>query len=96
MQFRMGVRSLELDLQPGPQGDLYADPLAYRKLRAVAETNLAPIQESELRQPGMKAFLMADLDFRSQCPRFQQCLTLLRQWSDANPGHSPVFIRLEP
>lgn len=96
MQLRMGVRSLELDLQPDPQGGLYADPLAYRKLRDAGGTNLAPIQESELRQRGMKVFHIADLDFRSQCPRFLQCLTLLRQWSDANLGHSPVFILLEP
>lgn len=96
MQLRMGVRSLELDLQPDPVGGIYADPLPYRKLRAAGETDLAPIADSELRQPGMKVFHMADFDFRSQCPRFRQCLKLLRQWSDANPGHSPVFILLEP
>jgi Phosphoinositide phospholipase C, Ca2+-dependent len=96
MQLRMGVRSLEFDLQPDPAGGLYADPLPYQRLRKAGETNLAPINEAELRQPGMKVFHLADLDFRSQCPRLLQCLTLLRQWSDANPGHSPVFILLEP
>ncbi|WP_263408086.1 phosphatidylinositol-specific phospholipase C1-like protein [Terriglobus tenax] len=96
MQLRAGVRSLELDLQADPKGGLYADPLPYRELRAKGETDLAPIYEEQLEQPGMKVFHMADIDFRSQCPRFQQCLKLLRQWSDANPGHSPVFILLEP
>lgn len=95
-QLRAGVRSLELDLQPDPDGGRYADPLPYRELKAQGETDLAPIQETELRRPGMKVFHMADIDFRSQCPRLRQCLTLLRQWSDATPGHSPVFILLEP
>lgn len=96
MQLRAGVRSLELDLQPDPKGGLYADPLPYRELRAAGEKNLAPIYEDELSQPGIKVFHMADVDFRSQCPRLEQCLTILRQWSDANPGHSPAFILLEP
>ena len=95
-QLRAGVRSLELDLQADPEGGRYADPLPYRELKAKGETDLAPIHESELRQPGMKVFHMSDIDFRSQCPRLRQCLGLLRQWSDANPGHSPVFILLEP
>lgn len=96
MQLRAGVRSLELDLQADPNGGLFADPLPYRQLRASGETDLAPIYEEQLRQPGMKVFHLADVDFRSQCPRFRQCLTLLRQWSGAHPGHSPVFILLEP
>lgn len=95
-QLRAGVRSLELDLQADPEGGRYADPLPYRELKAKGESDLAPIFESELRQPGMKVFHMSDIDFRSQCPRLRQCLVLLRQWSDANPGHSPVFILLEP
>lgn len=96
MQLRGGVRSLEIDLQPDPKGGLYSDPLSYRELRAAGEHDLAPIYEQDLRRPGMKVFHMADVDFRSQCPLLTQCLTLLRQWSDENPGHSPVFILLEP
>lgn len=95
-QLRAGVRSFELDLQADPKGGLYTDPLPYRELRATGQTDLAPIYEDQLRQPGMKVFHLADVDFRSQCPRLRQCLTLLRQWSDAHPGHSPVFILLEP
>ncbi len=96
MQLRAGVRSLELDLQPDPQGGIYADPLPYRELRAAGEHDLAPLYEQDLHRPGMKVFHMADVDFRSQCPLLTQCLTLLRQWSDSNPGHTPVFILLEP
>ncbi|MGN5376083.1 MAG: hypothetical protein DI632_06705 [Sphingomonas hengshuiensis] len=95
-QLQSGVRSLELDLQPDPDGGLYADPLPYRALAAKGATDLKPIWREELRKPGLKVLHVADLDFRSQCPSFRSCLTLLRQWSDATPGHSPVFVLLEP
>ena len=95
-QLRSGARSLELDLHPDPAGGLYADPLPYRELRAAGERDLAPIYADALRQPGMKVQHIADVDFRSQCPALRDCLTILRHWSDQNPGHSPVFILLEP
>lgn len=95
-QLRSGVRSLELDLQPDPQGGTFSNPLAYRQLRAQGVTDLAPMYSEELAKPGLKVFHIADLDFRSQCPTFRSCLSLLRQWSDSEPNHSPVFILLEP
>ncbi len=95
-QLASGVRSVELDLQPDPKGGLYADPAPYRALAARGEKDPKPIYRDALREPGLKVFHVADLDFRSQCPTFRSCLTLLRQWSDATPGHSPVFVLLEP
>jgi hypothetical protein len=95
-QLRSGVRSIELDLQPDPKGGAYADPLPYRQLREQGANDLAPIYAEELRKPGIKVFHVADLDFRSQGPSFRSCLTLLKQWSDSEPDHSPVFILLEP
>lgn len=95
-QLRSGVRSLEIDMQPDPRGGTYADPLPYRELRQQGVTDLAPIYRDELTKPGMKVFHVADLDFRSQCPTLRTCLTILKQWSDSEPDHSPVFILLEP
>lgn len=95
-QLRSGVRSLEIDMQPDPQGGAYADPLPYRQLRAKGARDLAPIYRDELTKPGIKVFHLADVDFRSQCPTLRSCLTMLRQWSDSEPDHSPVFILLEP
>ena len=95
-QLRMGARSLEIDLHPDPKGGAYADPVPYRMLREKGETDFAPIYREELAKPGMKVLHVADLDFRSQCPTFRSCLMRLKQWSDAEPGHSPVFILLEP
>jgi Phosphoinositide phospholipase C, Ca2+-dependent len=95
-QLAAGVRAFELDLNADPDGGRFLDPLPHRVLRAAGAVDLAPIQQVELQQAGTKVFHIADVDFRSQCPRFRQCLSMLRHWSDANPGHSPVFVLLEP
>ncbi len=36
------------------------------------------------------------LDPRSTCKLFTDCLDALRGWSDAHPGHFPIFVHLEP
>lgn len=95
-QLALGLRSLELDLNVDPAGGLYLDPLAYRQLRALGETDLAPIYSEALGERGMKVLHIADLDFRSHCPTFRLCLTQMKAWSDRTPGHSPVFVLLEP
>ncbi|CCP17168.1 hypothetical protein SMRA8_2921 [Stenotrophomonas maltophilia RA8] len=95
-QLRSGLRSIELDLNVDHDGGRFSDPLPYRLLRAKGEGNLAPLHDAALREPGLKTLHMVDVDFRSSCPTFRMCLQQLRSWSDANPGHSPVFVLLEP
>jgi len=36
-----------------------------------------------------------DIDYRSHCQPFTQCLSILRDWSRAHPGHLPVFVLVE-
>ncbi|MCZ7685216.1 MAG: phosphatidylinositol-specific phospholipase C1-like protein [Sandaracinaceae bacterium] len=36
------------------------------------------------------------LDERTTCDLFLDCLVALRRWSDANPGHHPLFVMIEP
>jgi Phosphoinositide phospholipase C, Ca2+-dependent len=36
-----------------------------------------------------------DLDYRSNCEPFTSCLTIVRDWSKAHPGHLPIFILVE-
>lgn len=95
-QLRAGLRSLELDLNVDHDGGRFLEPLSYRLLRARGEKDLAPLHTDALREPGLKVLHMADVDFRSSCPTFRICLRQLREWSDDNPGHTPVFILLEP
>lgn len=35
-------------------------------------------------------------DDQSSCPLFVDCLGELKTWSDANPGHHPLFVFIEP
>jgi len=96
MQLRAGLRSLEFDLNVDHEGGRFSDPLAYRLLRERGAKDLAPLYAEALKTPGLKTLHMADVDFRSSCPTFRLCLQQMRAWSDANPGHSPVFVLLEP
>jgi hypothetical protein len=47
-----------------------------------------------MKKPGFKIFHIQDIDFRSNCLTFQQCLQELKKWSDAHPDHPPVFITM--
>lgn len=96
MQLRAGLRSLEFDLNVDHEGGRFSDPLAYRLLREKGAKDLAPLYSDALKEPGLKTLHAADIDFRSSCPTFRLCLQQMRSWSDANPGHSPVFVLLEP
>jgi len=95
-QLRAGLRSLELDLYVDREGGRFSDPLPYQQLRKQGARDLAPIYNDALLQPGLKVLHISDVDFRSHCPSFRICLTQMRQWSDKNPDHTPVFILLEP
>lgn len=95
-QLRAGLRSLEFDLNVDHEGGRFSDPLPYRLLREQGARDLAPLYAEALAEPGLKVMHAVDVDFRSHCPTFRLCLRQLRAWSDANPGHTPVFILLEP
>ncbi|NQE64015.1 Ca2+-dependent phosphoinositide-specific phospholipase C [Caulobacter sp. RHG1] len=95
-QLRGGLRSLEFDLNVDHEGGRFLNPLPYRLLREQGERDLAPIYSDAMAEPGLKVMHAVDVDFRSHCPTFRICLRQVKTWSDANPGHSPVFILLEP
>lgn len=84
-----GVRGLELDLLPDPQGGLYATPLVRRLAGA------EPLADPRWKQPGIKVLHVPDLDYRSTCVLLVSCLREVKKWSDANRRHLPVFILLE-
>lgn len=94
-QLDLGVRSLEIDVNADPQGGAYADPAGYRLLRARGVTDLLPFDAAAMRAPGFKVLHIPDIDFRSHCPTFRGCLAEIRTWSQAHPGHVPLFILVE-
>lgn len=94
-QLNLGVRGLEIDVNADPEGGAYADPAAYRLLRAQGVTDLLPFDPETMKAPGIKVLHMADIDFRSSCPTFRGCLKEIKAWSDAHPRHIPIFVMIE-
>lgn len=94
-QLDLGVRGLEIDINPDPKGGNYLDPAGYRILKAQGATDLLPFDNTDLDKPGFKVLHIPDIDFRSTCPTLRLCLTQIRRWSDAHPKHVPLFIMIE-
>lgn len=94
-QLDMGVRSLEIDINPDPAGGLYASPVAYRMLRERGVTDLLPFDDTGIDKPGFKVLHIPDIDFRSSCPTLRLCLRQVRAWSEAHPRHVPLFLLIE-
>lgn len=83
-----GIRQIELDVFADPDGGLYANPIG-------AQIAGDEFDVPELLLPGIKVVHVQDLDFQSNCWTFIDCLTTVKMWSDANPGHVPITILVE-
>lgn len=96
-QLDAGLKSLEIDVFRDPQGGRFLNPVGYQMLvsRGVPQNELAEHNTTDLEKPGFKVLHTADIDFRSTCNLLASCLGELRDWSDANPDHAPIFIMLE-
>ena len=91
-QLNKGLRNLEIDVYADSKGGRYAHPNGLDIAKPVEEYDSKGLMQS----PGFKVFHMLDIDFRTSCLTFEICLQELKKWSDANPGHTPVYITLEP
>lgn len=94
-QLNAGLRSLEIDVYYDPTGDRFSRPAAYKILKERGINDLLPFDSSAMKKPGFKVFHMADIDFRSHYPLFRDALDELRNWSNKNPQHTPIFIMVE-
>jgi hypothetical protein len=94
-QLDAGLRSLELDIYHDPTGRRFADPAGNRMLREKGVTDIAPFDPAPLAAPGFKTLHIADVDFRSHCPTFRLCLQQVKNWSDRNQRHAPIFVMIE-
>jgi hypothetical protein len=86
---RLGIRAIELDVFGDPEGGLFG---IRSGLAVVGEDPLGPF---ELFQPGLKVLHIQDIDFESRCLTFVSCLSTVKTWSDAHPGHLPLMIQIE-
>jgi membrane-associated phospholipid phosphatase len=89
-QLDAGARQLELDVVYDPDGGRYAHPL----LPSLLGETLDPAYVATMQKPGFKVMHVPDIDFRSVCTTFVDCLTQIRTWSHAHPDHAPILITI--
>eukprot|EP01134_Creolimax_fragrantissima_P004312 CFRG4312T1 len=85
------VRHFALDVYYDPEGGLYANP---KVLTLVNETR-EPEIVSLLMKPGYKVLHISEVDFRSTCYTFIDCLEQINNWSRNNTGHMPLMVCIE-
>ncbi|HKG05714.1 MAG TPA: phosphatidylinositol-specific phospholipase C1-like protein [Pedobacter sp.] len=90
-QLSLGLRNLEIDVYADAKGGRYSRPKGLSWATNQQQYDVA----GEMNAPGFKVLHIPDLDFRSNALTFTGALLQLRKWSEAHPGHTPVFITLE-
>jgi hypothetical protein len=92
-QLDLGLLNLEIDVYADAKGGKYAHP---KGLDWQGNgNNILPYDPSGLmKERGFKVFHIQDLDYRSHCLTFRNCLQQLKKWSDAHKDHYPVFITM--
>lgn len=96
-QLDFGLRSLELDVYYDPNGGLFSKPASFKFLEknGYSLKNVSPFDSTPLKDAGFKIMHIPDVDFRSHYPTFKDALLELKQWSELNKGHLPIFILIE-
>lgn len=95
-QLTGGVRQLELDIVADPKGGRFAHPKIIELTKEAglpADPDFDPHHDMD--KPGFKVIHLGDLNQRSSCQRFVECLQEIRQWSHAHPRHLPIFLLIE-
>ncbi|WP_342667388.1 phosphatidylinositol-specific phospholipase C1-like protein [Edaphobacter aggregans] len=91
-----GVRQMEIDIAADPQGGRYSHPRItdlVREAKLPADPVFDPTHEMD--KPGLKVIHIVDLNERSNCQLFVECLKQVHTWSQANPQHVPIFLLIE-
>jgi hypothetical protein len=92
-QLTIGLQSLEIDVYADAKGGKYAHPKGLDWAGPTKDTR--PYDPTGLmNEPGFKVLHIQEIDFRSSCLTLKACLQELKTWSDAHPGHYPVFITI--
>jgi len=93
-QLDLGLRGLEIDVSHDPTGGRYQNPKGIEWAKQAGITLPPHDTEKVLSQPGLKVLHVADIDFRSNCLTFKNCLNEVNEWSASHPGHLPIFITI--
>lgn len=89
-QLNLGLQNLEIDIYADTKGGRYAHPKGLDWVKGQPPHD----PDGRMKEPGFKVFHIQDIDFRSNCLTFRQCLEELKRWSEAHPTHYPVFITM--
>ncbi len=89
-QLNLGLQNLEIDIYADTKGGKYARPLGLSLAKGQRPYDSAGVMKA----PGFKVLHIQDIDFRSNCLTFRQCLEELKRWSEAHPNHYPVFVTM--
>ena len=87
-QLDLGMRQLELDVFYDPDGGRYANPYLPRAIPWIGRRYKVP----EMDLPGFKVMHVQDVDQRSHCALFTDCLAEILEWSKSRPDHTPILI----
>ena len=91
-----GVRQLEIDVFADTKGGLYAHPYMEKMAAQAGITgDPDPDQDGIMDKPGFKVMHVQDIAQRSVCEPFTACLSEVRAWSRAHPGHLPIYLLIE-
>ncbi len=95
-QLELGMRQFELDVHYDPAGSKFSNPGGLRLLQATEwPVWISFDPQEDLKRPGFKVFHAADTDVGSTCFVLVDCLSEIKDWSDANPYHFPIIIQIE-
>ncbi len=95
-QFDGGARQIEIDIAADPQGERYAHPRIIELTKDAglpADPDFDPTHLMD--KPGLKVLHVVDINERSNCQPFTDCLRQVRAWSQAHPQHAPIFVLVE-
>ncbi len=84
------VRGLEIDIYNDPQGGNFSNWAGKGLVSEPTESNVPALD-----LPGFKVLHVPDLDYLTHYWTFKSSLEALKQWSDQNPRHVPLFIYIE-
>lgn len=91
-QLDLGLRNLELDVFHDPEGGRYSNPKGLEIIKSAGGKIPDYDPSNALSKPGLKLFHVQDLDFQSHYLLFADALKALKNWSENNPDHTPIFI----
>ncbi|MBB5329174.1 phosphatidylinositol-specific phospholipase C1-like protein [Tunturiibacter gelidoferens] len=94
-QLNGGVRQLEIDIVQDPHGGRFSHPKIVALTKQAGLPPDADFDPNEMDKPGFKVIHIPDLNQRSSCLLFTDCLKEIRTWSKDHPEHVPLFLLIE-